>query len=174
MSLWPFGSPDDRTESTADEQPDDEAEADPDDDVETVTAVLDTELTFDYTEHEAVARYADGEQRTWVFDSMEKTEHGIVLSDYTNNIKFKPKDLGVTMTPTGPQIRSEPNFPDKPSLHPKQRKFAVITWDHLQDFETVERRDRTKTEDYHREEELDRETAEEFAETYDDISIEEG
>lgn len=139
-----FGRGSDDEESNAAETPDNDPRED-----ETVTLVEDTEGVFEYTEHEAVAGFVGGVERTFTFDEMEESRGGAyILYDYD----------GVR---TGCGSVNEVG-PDG------QIKVATIERENLLFFDTVSRESKELTTDIYNEWDMSRREAEEYIENDDE------
>jgi len=97
-------------------------------DVEEVHVVYQKELEFDYTEHDGVAHFDNGETAEFTFDKMDEVNGAYVLSDYTGTIGEKERPMIGTVK------------------HTPSRKFVSIPKSNLNYFETTERRERTLTD----------------------------
>ena len=130
------------------EQRDDESEE------EVVTVVWEKELDFDYTEHDGVAHFDNGETAEFTFDKMEEVNGAYVLSDYTGEVGERERAT----------IGTVPHVPS--------RKFVSIPQDNLNYFETTERRGRTLEDTEEKRQNLRRSKAEAFVAERDDAYIE--
>lgn len=142
-------------QETSDNMTENEDEPEESEEEEQVTVQYEAELTYDYTEHDGVAIFADGTERRYTFDVMDKSSNEIVLKDYTDSLKLKKTMVGKYAKPEG-------------SL-----AFATIERDNLFAFETTERRDEEKQDTTTIEKEVSRSKAEEMVEKYDDAIIKE-
>ena len=118
---------------------------------EEVTVVWEKELGFDYTEHDGVAHFDNGETAEFTFDKMDEVNGAYVLSDYTGELRERFKQA---------------------ELPPPSRKFVSIPQDNLNYFETTERRDRTMEDTEEKRQNLRRSEAEAFVAERDDAYIE--
>lgn len=132
---WPFGgSSDDEGDTEEEDEQVEETEEESEDDI--VRVVAEATLEYDYTEHVATARYTSGREREWRFDVMRKTEHGIVLKNYVDENAYSHS-----------MIRGWRGVFDPPYMEPAGAEaFVTIPWSNLEDFETTDRIQRTRTE----------------------------
>jgi len=98
----------------------------------------------------------DGTEETFTFDKMNKSSKDIVLKDYTDELSGK---CGF-----GGRAYAQPEG----SL-----AFATIERQNMKSFETTERRDEEKTQEFTVKKEVPRPEAEAFVEDHDDAFIEE-
>lgn len=103
---------------------------------EMVRASVTRTITQSYSEHEGVAHYTDGSTETFTFDSFERDDGAIVLSDFC-----------------GWDARNG-------VLRPNPRAFATIPFDNLKRFETTERTRKTIEREATRQVKVSREKAE--------------
>ena len=129
------------------EQRDDESE-------EEVTVVWEKELDFDYTEHDGVAHFDNGETAEFTFDKMDEVNGAYVLSDYTGKVRRRERAMVGKVT------------------HVPSRKFVTIPQENLNYFETTERRGRTMEDTEEKRQNLRRSEAEAFVAERDDAYIE--
>ena len=137
-----FGNDDGDTDSTEES---DERE------VAEVHVVYQKELEFDYTEHDGVAHFDNGETAEFTFDKMDEVNGAYVLSDYTGTVQKRTLGGTVNYTPS--------------------RKFVSIPKSNLNYFETTERRERTLTDSIERGAGMPRDKAEAFVNGKEDAYI---
>lgn len=136
----------------SEEEPAEEEEEEP----EEVTLMFTRELSFDYTEHDATVTFMDGSEEEYTFDKMNKSSNDIVLKDYTDELDGKRG--------FGGRAYAEP----KGAL-----AFATIERGNMKSFETTERRDEEKTQEFTDSRTVPRPEAEEYVEENEDAFIKE-
>ena len=90
------------------------------------TEEVEVEKTVSYTEHDGVARFTDGSELKYTFDTMSRDEHAIILKNYTGAGEIS---LGL--------VGGSVSF--------STEAFVTIPYANLKEFVTTERRDRELT-----------------------------
>lgn len=116
-------------ENMTEENESDESEEEEQEEERTVTLVADVDLSYEYTEHEGVASFENGETQTFTFDKMDEESDRFVLYNY---------DGFTISTAFGTKLKPK-----------KTRKTVTIMKDNLNFFHTSNRTQMEETEHYH-------------------------